>query len=241
MVIQLLRGIRGHRISHYRVSASATYLLRKGWPEWLLALLLSLLLATTLFTDGWRLWRSADQQGLHLLQQQQYLQAAKVFQDPQWQARAYYAAGHYEQAALLFGQAHNAAGFYNQGNALTQLALYGLAESAYLKALALQPEWPAATKNLQLVQVLGRTAAEVEDRRGGEKARLEADKLVFDLKQDDNRGESQTQADQQQFGQRLTRQQLEAIWLRRLSIDPADFLKRKFAWQLQQRREAANE
>lgn len=176
----------------------------------------------------WALWRTADQQGAWYYQQQEYLQATAYFRDQGWRAAALYGAGEYERAAELFARQRDAEGYYNQGNALAQLELYKLAADAYQKALALQPGWSSALNNLELVKVMARKPQEEGDRTAGEKARLEADGLVFDLKnKTPEASEEQVLSD----GNGLTREQIKQQWLRRLSVDPADFLRRKFAYQ----------
>lgn len=198
-----------------------------------LGLLMALLLIWLLLGQppAWALWYSADQYGQGRYQQGRYQQAARLFQQPEWRAAALYAAGDYAAAATLYGQLRSPAGYYNQGNALAQLSHYPLAAISYRKALALQPDWPAAWQNLQLVQQLADKPAAQVEREG--KARLEADGLVMDLTPAADEAEPQPLT----ADAGLTQAQLQQLWLRRLNPDPGAFLRLRFAYQLEQQRE----
>lgn len=70
------------------------------------------------------------------------------------QGVAHYRAGNYEQAIHHFSQGKTADDFYNLGNAHAKLHHYELALQSYNKALTLQPEFPDATFNQELVSNL---------------------------------------------------------------------------------------
>lgn len=108
------------------------------------------------FQDLW--WRP-DQQGVQLLEQQRPAQAARRFEDPQWQGMALYEAGDYAGAAQRFAQQETASAHYNRGNALARSGDLGAALDAYEQALELQPDLQPALKNQALVQQLLQQAA----------------------------------------------------------------------------------
>jgi len=77
------------------------------------------------------LWQRADQQGAQLLEQGQAREAAKRFNDRQWQGMAHYAAGDYAAAAERFAQFDTASAHYNRGNALAKSGELAAALDAY--------------------------------------------------------------------------------------------------------------
>lgn len=120
------------------------------------ALLSGLLLAAapqSTHANIWEdLWQTADQQAMQAYQSQDYANAAKQFESPQWRASAQYKAGDYEQALKTFEQDNSAQGLYNQGNALMQLGKPDKAKERYQAALEKQADFPAAKANLELAE-----------------------------------------------------------------------------------------
>ncbi|MBC2656156.1 VWA domain-containing protein [Pseudomonas sp. MSSRFD41] len=100
------------------------------------------------------LWLRPDQQGERLLQQQRPAEAARHFQDRQWQGVALYEAGNYTAAAERFAEGNDARAHYNRGNALAHGGELEAAIDAYEQALELQPELLPAQQNLALVRQL---------------------------------------------------------------------------------------
>lgn len=100
------------------------------------------------------LWQRADQQGAQLLEQGKAGEAAKRFNDPQWQGMAHYAAGDYAAAAERFAQFDTASAHYNRGNALAKGGELAAALDAYDIALEKQPDLEAARHNRALVEQL---------------------------------------------------------------------------------------
>lgn len=93
-----------------------------------------------------------DQQGQHLLQRHRPAEAARHFEDVQWQGIALYEAGDYAGAAQRFAQGNSAADHYNRGNALAKSGELDAAIDAYEQALERQPDFPAAAANKALVE-----------------------------------------------------------------------------------------
>lgn len=98
------------------------------------------------------LWLNHDQQGMRLLEAEQPGEAAKRFDDPQWQAFAHYQAGDYSAAAELFAKGDTAADHYNRGNSLARSEALEAAIEAYEQALELEPELEAARRNKAIVE-----------------------------------------------------------------------------------------
>ncbi|WP_095079170.1 VWA domain-containing protein [Pseudomonas sp. Irchel s3h17] len=133
-----------------------------GRRGWLLCLPLLLLLPQPSYAFGFSdLWLRPDQQGLNLLKQQQPAEAARHFQDPQWQGVALYEAGEYPAAAERFAQGNDARAHYNRGNALARSGELEAALDAYEQALEQQPDLRPALTNKALVQALIKQSAPV--------------------------------------------------------------------------------
>lgn len=98
------------------------------------------------------LWQTRDQQGLEAFTGQDFSAAAEHFEDPLWRASAQYKAGEFQQALEGFEKDNSANGLYNQANALMQLGKNTKAIKRYQQALALQPDFPAAMKNLAIAE-----------------------------------------------------------------------------------------
>ncbi|MDC8831582.1 VWA domain-containing protein [Alteromonas gilva] len=97
---------------------------------------------------------NADQQGLAAYEARQYDSATNDFDDTAWQGAAQYRNGDYMAAAQSFAALDTAQGYYNQGNALAKAGELDAAIEAYDKALARQPEFPAAQENKELLEQL---------------------------------------------------------------------------------------
>jgi Ca-activated chloride channel family protein len=120
------------------------------------ALVLLLPLPKNSYALGWQdLWRTKDQQAEQAYKNNQFEQAATLFENPDWKAAAYYKAGAYDKAVESLApkpDEKNAAVFYNQGNALAQSGQLEPAIKAYDKALALNSDDNDAKYNKELVE-----------------------------------------------------------------------------------------
>ncbi|MEB0048568.1 MULTISPECIES: tetratricopeptide repeat protein [unclassified Pseudomonas] len=126
-----------------------------GRRGWLFCLPLLFMLPQPSYAfDFEDLWLRPDQQGMHLLKQNQPAQAARHFEDPQWQGIALYEAGDYSGAAQLFAQGTDARAHYNRGNALAKSGELEAALDAYDQALERQPDLRPALTNKALVESL---------------------------------------------------------------------------------------
>ncbi|GAB3032186.1 VWA domain-containing protein [Bowmanella dokdonensis] len=132
----------------------AAYAFRKGILSLLFTgLLLSFMHSPKAQASWWDdLWQRPDQQGQQAFAQEQYLQAAKSFDDPLWQGSAHYRAGDYEAALDSWSQVDSVQSWYNQGNALARLGELDKAIAAYDKVLEQQPEHSDAKANKALLE-----------------------------------------------------------------------------------------
>lgn len=185
---------------------------------------------------GWDLWLTRDQQGQLYFQRGDYGEAAQRFENDYWRATAFYAAEQFQQAATLYARLGSADGWFNQGNALAHLEQYDSAIEAYQRALQLRPEWLQAQQNLELAIALAAKPKPVDDYGSGKATKIGADKVVFE-----SGTERMKQAQQEISVQsQLSQQQLNELWMRRLQTTPADFLRNKFLYQLDQPDESLN-
>ncbi|MVW85586.1 tetratricopeptide repeat protein [Pseudomonas sp. PB101] len=126
-----------------------------GRRGWLLCLPLLLALPQPSYAfDLADLWLRPDQQGLHLLKQKRPAEAARRFEDHQWQGVALYEAGDYAGAAERFAEGNDAHAHYNRGNALAKSGELEAALDAYEQALERQPDLRPALTNKALVEDL---------------------------------------------------------------------------------------
>ncbi|GAB7532817.1 VWA domain-containing protein [Pseudomonas sp. 3A(2025)] len=124
--------------------------MRRGW---LFGLALLCVLPRESLAFEWRdLWQRPDQQGQRLLERHRPSEAAKRFDDVQWQGMALFAAGDYAGAAQRFAAGDSAADHYNRGTALALSGELDAALDAFELALERQPDFPAAQINRLLVQ-----------------------------------------------------------------------------------------
>ncbi|MGF6558970.1 Ca-activated chloride channel family protein [Pseudomonas sp. S30_BP2TU TE3576] len=126
-----------------------------GRRGWLLCLPLLLALPQPSYAfDLVDVWLRPDQQGAHLLKQKRPAEAARRFDDHQWQGVALYEAGDYAGAAERFAEGNSAHAHYNRGNALAKSGELEAALDAYEQALERQPDLRPALTNKALVEEL---------------------------------------------------------------------------------------
>ncbi|MDF9778531.1 VWA domain-containing protein [Pseudomonas baetica] len=126
-----------------------------GRRGWLLCLPLLLALPQPSYAfDLADVWLRPDQQGAHLLKQKRPAEAARRFDDHQWQGVALYEAGDYAGAAERFAEGNSAHAHYNRGNALAKSGELEAALDAYEQALERQPDLRPALTNKALVEEL---------------------------------------------------------------------------------------
>jgi Ca-activated chloride channel homolog len=174
------------------------------------------------------LWLTADQRADRLFREGNYNDAAEAYTGPARQGAAYYRAGDFKAAAAAFARDGTPEGAYDRGNALVMLGKYEDAVKSYDRALSLRPGWKDAEENRAVAAIRrDRMKFKGGDATGGEE---KSDEIVFEKGK--NKAGDTVQVD---AGEPLSDDQLRALWLRRVQTKPADFLRAKFAYQLQQR------
>jgi Ca-activated chloride channel family protein len=175
----------------------------------------------------WLNWfLTADQQGEIMFSNKQFEEAATTFAEPSRSGAAWFRAGHFEQAARAFARVDSAAAHYNRGNALVMQGEYQAAMAAFDQALDRRPDWTEAIGNREIARLRAeRLELEGGDMTGG---KMEADEFDFEFNGAKGEGQPDTTAEQ---GQTLNDAQVQALWLRRVQTEPADFLRARFAYQ----------
>lgn len=199
-------------------------------------LLLALCPAVVQAIDRDDLWLTPEQQAQRLYDAGDYAAAAVRFTDPMRIGVAWYRAGEFQRAAASFGQLPSAEAAYNRGNALLLQGAYDQAIAAYDQALAQRPDWVLAADNRNLALARKQRLAPPDEDTGGTGGKLEADEIVFDDSGRTDRAKTEQTTVDDTAG--LTDAQLRDLWLRRVQTRPADFLRARFARQLQQQTEA---
>jgi len=175
------------------------------------------------------LWLTPDQQGRLAFEDGDFEQAARRFQDSMWRGTAFYLAQDFEAALAEFARVDTAEGWFNRGNALTHLERYEEARDAYLRALELRPEYPAAEANYAYLEPF--LPLEFEGGEMGTVGRdAAADDIVFDAEADRLEQEGTETVLESDQGM-ISDEQLADIWLRQVDTNPAAFLRYKFRYQ----------
>jgi len=177
---------------------------------------------------GWAdLLATPDQRGRRLMHDGRYADAAAMFADPMWRGVALMKAGDFKGAEQAFGALDTAESAFDQGNALVMLGKYDDAIRRYDRALELRPGWADATAN----KTLARLRAEMIKKTGGDTGieDQKADEIVYDRNK-----KSQDGMETRMTGE-MTNAAVRDLWLKRVQTRPADFLKARFLYQLQEK------
>lgn len=221
--------------------------LRRGWlPVVACALLLAALLPGHSHAEpleaGAQPWRdrllgqllTADQRGRWWYERGDYRRAASHFVDPAWAAVAHYRAGDFDAARTQFASLNSAHGWYNAALAAAAQRRYDYALNDVGRALAAQPEWPAAVALRDQLRALLAAMAEQAAEQQTEQWQSDSQPLAVD---DDELPATSTGELAEQGGgaqlsaEQLTDEALRAAWLKQVSHGPGEFLARKFSRQ----------
>lgn len=192
----------------------------------------------------WDLWLTPDQQGQRLLNQQEYLEAAKHFQDPLRKGVAYYYAREFKLAHSAFLQTKTDLGVYYSATALARQREY-LAARDLLKSLLEKPDLDRelAEKVEHNLVVFNGIVEEVNRMSESQAGTTDGPEESFELDEDKPRtgdgAEEETVAELMlketlNANEILGSQELADKWLKRVEADPKYFLKAKFQIQLRE-------
>jgi Ca-activated chloride channel family protein len=199
--------------------------LRSSVP-WVVGLLFLLVLAVGTVRNP-HFWLTADQRGDRLFAEKKYAEAAKAYADPWRIGMAQYRDGQFEAAAKTFARVPGADGAFDQGNAWLMRGKYDEAIERYDRALGFRPGWKEAEDNKALAMARKEMLAESSKHRAEESANAyKPQEIKFDLK-----GENKEGKPTEMNGEKMSDEELRALWLRRVETTPGDFLRAKFAYQ----------
>jgi Ca-activated chloride channel homolog len=189
----------------------------------------ALALAVLTWGQGWSaLWATPDQRGAWELSHGHSAEAADAFTDPVWRGVAQMRAGQFAAATQSFNASDTAEAHYNHGNALVMLGQYPEAVTQYAAALAQRPGWPDAIANQTLAQTRADRFAQLQ----GEDA--DQQKAAADEQYRRDRQRSDGTPNTLSGTTTMSDDAIRALWLRRVQTRPADFLRSRFAYQLEQ-------
>ncbi|SLM49065.1 putative Tetratricopeptide repeat protein [Nitrospira japonica] len=161
-----------------------------------------------------------DQQGRWYFEHGDYVTAAGRYRDPMWKGLSYYRAGDYAAALAQFARLDSAEAMFLMGNCYARMKDYPAAVGAYDNALKGRQVFSEATENQKLVA--GLIPKKPKDPEEGEAdPNLDPDDIKFDEK-----GKKGKAGKVPQF--KVKPEQMAEMWMRNLTISPADFLREKF-------------
>ena len=169
-----------------------------------------------------RLFVTADQRGYHQYEKQNYLDAAKDFENISFKGASYFRAAEFKNAVSVYQNLSSREDTYNLGNAYVMLGNYDNAIETYERALEIDPDFKEAQENLVVAKARKILKEPENDGLQGVGA-LGADEIVYDNTEgkgvdDDTSAQKDTQSGNPN-------------WLDRLQTGPKDFLKNKFSYQ----------
>ena len=177
-----------------------------------IALLLLLPLPKNSYAMEWKdLWQNKDQQAEQAYKNNQFEQAASLFENSNWKAAANYKAGAYDKALENLApkpDEKNANVLYNQGNALAKSGQLEQALKAYEKALALNPADSDAKYNKELVEKALEKQKQDKNKQDQQKKDDKQDKQDQSEKDDQQKkdGESSDKSEQQKASEQKPEQ-----------------------------------
>ncbi|MBC9175677.1 VWA domain-containing protein [Pseudoroseomonas ludipueritiae] len=187
---------------------------------------------------GWlaRWFLTDDQRGRLAYERGDFAAAMDLFSDPAWRGAAAYRAGDYARAIAEFSALDTPEAWFNRGNAaLLQPHAWQAALDAYDRALALRPDFPAAQANRAIASAFlaYQQALDAERaRQSSDQMNEKADATVVDRQGPQPPPPRPGAPPAPQDG--LSDSEITALWMRRVGGSPADFLRRRFAEQLEE-------
>ena len=190
------------------------------------------------------LWLTPDQQGHWYYKHQQYLKAAKAFEQLQWKATAYYLAENFTLSAEYFSRSNSKLAQFGLANSLSHLGEYYQAEQVYLTYLANYPSDTAATNNLAIVKRIittqERLSKELSQKNKQNTNKNKALKLQAGTDKSEKTNTKQKKSEHQKAKQLTAKELLESdrlnkMWLDNLQQSPDEFLANKFKHQFSQK------
>ncbi|GEA52249.1 transporter [Vibrio inusitatus NBRC 102082] len=223
--------------SHWLIVAVAIiagFWFRKGWTlQWALCLLLMTTYSQPSQAGAMDWLLTRDQQGMALMYMGKYQKAEQYFQDPSWKAVACYYQEKFTCAQKEFSKTGDSTAIFNMANSAAQDGRYKTAQQLYLALLEIQPENTKVKHNLHIIdeilQKMKRLSEKQHDQHPPSKDAVPPPKDANEISDG---------AKRKSYGQ-IPHSTLKATdvlvsdaatdkWLRDISRDPKDFVRRKF-------------
>jgi Ca-activated chloride channel family protein len=217
---------------------------RRGWlVQWCVTILVisSSIYTPNSYAADWAiidLWASRDQQAQYQIDQGNFKQAAKLFEDYQWKAYAYYQAGDYKQAEIYYRRVDNLDSMQGVGASLMHQKEYVAARDWYKAALTRYPESQVIEQNLALAESILAYISQFTEGQS-KSSELQNSRELGDKPQTSEGVEKQVQREQVIQKQLtadeiLNNPELNQQWMKRVNGRHELFLANKFYAQLEQ-------
>lgn len=144
-----------------------------------------------------KLWKTPDQIGSELVQQEDFEAAAESFENTDWSAVARYKNADYEKTIELLEDKNDANSLYNKANALALIGEFDQAIDLYKKTIELESDNADAKHNLALLEQLKKQQEEQQkqDQQGGDESK-EQDSEQQDSEQQDSESQQSDSSEQ---------------------------------------------
>lgn len=186
----------------------SAFAFRRGW---LLSLCLLVLInpQKQAYALSWQdLWSNKDQQGSTAFENQEFDNAASLFEDTDWRAASLYRNGNYEAALAELNQLEGLEAAYNKGNTLARMQRFEEALAAYDQVLDQQPDHSDAQLNRQIVQaLLEQQQQEQQDQEQQDQENEQGQDQQQDAQNQDSQSEQQSQEQTAQENQQEPQQE----------------------------------
>lgn len=216
---------------------------RKGWVvQWIFA---GVMVFTTLTPNTAmanesislsNIWLTTQQQGYIAYNNEKYLEAAVLYEDPFWIGMSYYKAKNYKKAHSFFLRVDNIEGMIYAANSLANAREYLLARTMYTEILKIDPENEVVLFNRKIIQDLIDAVNLMSESQAN--TENEVSKDLGDEPQTGDGAEEQVSKAQLKVEfitaeELMQDEELNKKWMERVQANPSIFLYNKFQRQLQ--------
>ncbi len=178
-----------------------------------------------------------DQQGRWHYERQDYQCAAQSFVDPQWKIEALMRNQQWEWAlTMLANEPDSVQKSFNVGLSYLHLQRFRSAQRWFEQVLDAEPEHPQAQHNLDLLEDIFELMAERAQGQGTAGEDMTAD-VIASLQEDMEIEEPEDKVEVINSADLMAEEHLTKIWLEQVKSNPQEFLRNKFAIQMQNKLE----
>lgn len=207
---------------------------RKGWTlQWTLSLLLLMPYSQPSQAGVLDWFMTQDQQGMALMYMGKFQEAEQHFEDPNWKGVACYYQEDFKCAQKQFSKVGDAQAIFNMANAAAQDGRYKTAQQLYTALLDLEPNHIKAQQNLKKIDdillEMRMLSENQHDSHPPSKDAVPPPKDANEIADGANRKSyGQIPHSKLKASEVLSSKAATDKWLRDISLDPKDFVRRKF-------------